>query len=300
MRGIVSDHELTSPSTLQETLALLSDDPGEVRPIAGGTDVMVELAAGVLRHRRWVNIWQHDELRGIGVGEDTITVRALTTYSEVRAHDVLSREFPMLGQAAAESGAWAIQNRGTIGGNIVNASPAADTPPALLVYDAKLILLSSRGERVVPYRDFHTGYKQMQREPDELLSGVVLPRDPWLVGPDSRALQRYRKVGTRKAQAISKVCLAALGVVEQGKVVVFRLAFGSVAAVPLACTAAEAVAVGSAADATLADRVAAALTGQVLPLDDVRSTARYRARVAENLAREFATDLANGLTGFAR
>lgn len=300
MRGIISDHELHSPATLAETLALLSEAPGEVRPLAGGTDVMVELAAGALTHRRWVNIWQHDELRGIEYDDDRVVIGGLTTYTDVRNHDVLSREFPMLGQAASESGAWAIQNRGTIGGNIVNASPAADTPPALLAYDAQLVLLSSRGERLVPYRGFHTGYKQMQCEPDELVSAVVLPRAPYLAttGPGG-ALHRYRKVGTRKAQAISKVCLAGLGVVEGGEVRVFRLAFASVAAIPLECSAVHDAVIGTAADATLPDRVVAAMAGQVTPIDDIRSTARYRAQVAENLAREFAQDLVDGVTGFS-
>jgi len=291
MRAVVPDYELAAPETLAETLALLADGAGEVRPLAGGTDVMVELAAGKLGHRRWVSIWQHDELRGIEVTDDQVVLGALTTYTDVRAHDVLSAEFPMLGQAAAESGAWAIQNRGTVGGNIVNASPAADTPPALLAYDAQLRLLSASGERVVPYAGFHTGYKQMQRRPEELVAGVILPRRA------GSALHRYRKVGTRKAQAISKVCLAAVGVVEGGTVKHLRMAYGSVAPVPLHCSDVEALA-GRPADDTFPDAVVAAVRKQVTPIDDVRSTARYRVTVAENLARDFAADLVAGRTGF--
>lgn len=302
MRGIVSEHELVAPASLSETLALLSSAPGEVRPLAGGTDVMVELAAGSLRAARWVSIWHHDELRGIEVTDRAVVIGGLTTYSEVREHPVLSSEFPMLGQAAADSGAWAIQNRGTIAGNIVNASPAADTPPALLAYDARLHLLSSRGRRSVPYRGFHTGYKVMDRMPDELVAAIELPRAPWLAarGDGPRALHRYWKVGTRKAQAISKVCLAALGVVQDGKVAHLRLAFGSVAPIPLQCTIAEDSLQGTAADASVADRLAAAVVQQIAPIDDVRSTARYRLRVAENLARHFAGDLVAGHTGVAR
>lgn len=299
MKGIVSDFELTTPASLEETLALLAEAPGTVRPLAGGTDVMVVLAAGGLKHRRWVDIRRHAELRGIEVSADHVTVGALTTYSEVRADALLTDEFPMLGRAAALSGAWAIQNRGTLGGNIVNASPAADSPPALLAYDAQLVLVSSRGERTVDYRGFHTGYKQMQCQPDELIRAIVLPRRPWLAsqGTDGpRALHRYRKVGTRKAQAISKICLAALGVVDGGTVQHLRLALGSVAAVPLDCTAVQTAVEGTPADATLGDRIVAALGEQVTPIDDVRSTAAYRMRVAENLARDFADDLVAGKT----
>lgn len=292
MRAVVPDYELAAPDTLAETLALLAEAKGEVRPLAGGTDVMVELAAGKLKHKRWVSIWQHDELRGIEVTDDQVAIGALTTYTDVREHAVLSAEFPMLGQAAAESGAWAIQNRGTVGGNIVNASPAADTPPALLAYDAQLRLVSAAGERVVPYAGFHTGYKQMERRPDELVAAVILPRRSW------PALHRYRKVGTRKAQAISKVCLAAFGVVQAGKVEHIRIAFGSVAPIPLACSKVEALA-GHPADDTLPDAVVAAVLEHVTPIDDVRSTAGYRVAVAKNLARDFAVDLAAGRTGFS-
>lgn len=298
MRGIVANHELAVPPTLQQTLAMMAQAPGEVRPFAGGTDIMVELAAGVLSHRRWVSIWHHDELRGIEVRDAQVRVGALSTYSEIRAHPVLAAEFPMLGQAASESGAWAIQNRGTLGGNIVNGSPAADSPPALLAYDAQLELRSVRGTRIVPYADFHTGYKTMQRAPDELVVAVVLPRRAWLrPGASPGALHTYRKVGTRKAQAISKVCIAALGVLEGNIIKHVRIAFASVAAIPLACTQAQDAVIGTPADATLPDRLAAALAGQVTPIDDVRSTARYRARVAENLVRGFASDLAAGKTG---
>lgn len=298
MRGIVSDHALFAPASLDETLALLAQ--GNVRPLAGGTDVMVELAAGKLPPGRWVSIWQHDELRGITVRPDEIVFGALTTYSDVRAHEVVARELPMLVQAASESGAWAIQNRGTLGGNIVNASPAADSPPALLAYEAQLELLSTQGRRRVPYAGFHTGYKQMQRRPDELVAAIVVPRRPWLdpQGTDGpRALHVYTKVGTRKAQAISKVCVAALGVVEGGAVRHFRAALGSVAPVVLEARQTAAALEGSPADASLGDRAADAIAKEIAPIDDVRSTAGYRARVSANLLRDIGRMLAAGETG---
>src|SRR5207253_8152473 len=147
-------------------------------------------------------IWNLKELRGIDVSNEQITLGALTTYTEVQANRVLREEFPMLCQAAKETGGIAIQNRGTLGGNIVNASPAADSPPALLAYDAELELVSKEGERRIPYSGFHIGYKQMEIQPGELLRAIRLPRG------GERLTNYYRKVGTRKAQAISKTCFA--------------------------------------------------------------------------------------------
>src|SRR5687768_11954461 len=162
MRAYVPGYQLTTPASLDDTLALLGDDPGVWRPFAGGTDLMVLLEAGRLPHRNYVNIWPLSELRGIEVTETHVTLGALTTYTDVQAHEVLRSEFPMLCQAASETGGLAIQNRGTLGGNIVNASPAADSPPALLAYDAEIELVSNRGARWLPYDGFHTGYKQMK------------------------------------------------------------------------------------------------------------------------------------------
>src|SRR5262249_51409398 len=144
------------PRDLAEALALLGAEP-DLRPIAGGTDLMVLFASGKLPYRRLLNIWPLRELRGATIGDRAVTLGALTTYSEIQAHALLCEEFPMLRQAASETGGWAIQNRGTLGGNIANASPAADSTPALLGYGAELVLLSAAGARTVAYADFHTG-----------------------------------------------------------------------------------------------------------------------------------------------
>jgi CO/xanthine dehydrogenase FAD-binding subunit len=267
MRSNVPMYELRTPKSLTEALGLLS----EWRPFAGGTDLMVLFEAGKLQHRRFVNIWPIPELRGIHVTPDSITLGALTTYTEIREQAILNREFPLLAEAAKNTGGVATQNRGTIGGNIVNASPAADSPPALLVYDAELELISARGSRRLAYRDFHTGYKQMRMEPDELLASITLRRDTagWR--------QTYRKVGTRMAQAISKVCFAAVQDRATGET---RIAFASVAPVPLRCVRTEqAIAAG-------ADPLAA-VAAEMSPIDDIRSVAAYRRRVAQNLLRDF-------------
>jgi CO/xanthine dehydrogenase FAD-binding subunit len=282
VRAQVSSYELVSPAGLAEALRLLDESPGAYRPLAGGTDLMVLFAAGTLKHRRFVDLWGLDELRGIAVDDRTFTMGALTTYTEVQAHAVLQREFPMLCRAGFETGGVAIQNRGTIGGNIVNASPAADSPPALLAYEAELELLSAKGSRWVPYDTFHTGYKQTLLAPNEIVSRVRLPR----VSDPSSRLHYYRKVGPRKAQAISKVCFA--GCAEPGGSKV-RIAIGGVAPIVPRCYRTERALEGGGADRL--EAATRAFAEEIAPIDDVRSSARYRRRVAENLLADFATRL---------
>ena len=280
MRAFLPDYRLRQAATLDEAVGLLADQPGTWRPLAGGTDVMVQLAAGALAHRQYVSLWGIRELRRIDVDADIVTLGALTTFSDILRHDVLRSEFPLLGRAAADTGGFANQNRGTIGGNIANASPAADTPPALLVYDAQLELTSVRGRRAVSYERFHTGYKQMDLAPGELITAVRLPRRRgWY--------QHYRKVGARRAQAISKVCLAAAALVESGRIADIRLALGSVAPTVVRAFGAEAILRGAAVGPEALERAGAALAGELTPIDDVRSTATYRRQVAVNMLGEF-------------
>src|ERR1044072_3793486 len=176
MRAYVPSYQLISPATLSEALDALSQDNDSWKPFAGGTNLMVLLEAGKLPHQNYVNIWHLNELRGIEVTDDQVILGALTTYTEVQSHPVLQSEFPMLCEAARETGGIAIQNRGTLGGNIANASPAADSAPALVAYDAALELIAKTGGRRVPYLSFHRGYKQMDMRPDELLRAIRLAR----------------------------------------------------------------------------------------------------------------------------
>ncbi len=191
----------------------------------------------------------------------------------------------MLCQAASETGGLAIQNRGTLGGNIVNASPAADSPPALLAYNAELELLSVHGSRWVPYQGFHTGYKQTIMQPDELLARIRLPR----LWPDVH--HYYRKVGTRKAQAISKVCLAATARVNDGTLDHIRIALGSVAPIPLRCRKTEDALRGAVLDEAIIKNARAELANEIVPIDDIRSTKDYRLRVSQNLLEDFLRQL---------
>ena len=242
---------------------------------------MVLLEAGKLPHRNYVNIWGLKELRGIEATDSHITLGALTTYTDVQSHPILQSEFPMLCQAASETGGLAIQNRGTLGGNIVNASPAADSPPALLAYDAEIELISTGGSRWLPYRAFHTGYKQMLIAPNELLARVRMPRNT------RNATQYYRKVGTRKAQAISKVCLAALAKLDDNQISDVRIAFGSVAPIVLRCTQTEDAIRGEKANTDTIKLGCAMLEKEISPINDIRSTADYRLQVAKNLLTDF-------------
>jgi CO/xanthine dehydrogenase FAD-binding subunit len=281
MRAYLPAYELISATQLQEALGVLANEPGVWRPFAGGTDLMVLLEAGKLPHKKYLNIWNLPELRGIEVTASQVTLGALTSYTEVQQEKVLQTEFPMLCQAASETGGLAIQNRGTLGGNIVNASPAADSPPALLAYDAELELVSLAGARWVPYHGFHTGYKQMVIRPDELLTRIRLPRS-------SEKLQHYyRKVGTRKAQAISKVCFAGTAQVRAAKIDDLRIALGSIAPVPLRCVQTEDALRGSELNKTSIDRAKAVLANEILPIDDIRSTRNYRQQVSLNLLEDF-------------
>src|SRR5437016_377729 len=283
MRAFVPDYEMVAPPRLGDALRMLKDEPGVWKPFAGGTDLMVLLEAGKLPQKNYLNIRELNELRGIEVTEGRVTIGALTTYTEIQTNPVLQNEFPMLCQAASETGGLAIQNRGTLGGNIVNASPAADSPPALLAYDAELELISRDGERRIPYSKFHTGYKQMDIRPDELLRAIRLPRAA------NRLTHYYRKVGTRKAQAISKVCFAAVGSMTDGKIETVRIALGSIAPIPLRCVQTENALRNQTIDSMAAAR--AIFASEISPIDDLHSTRDYRLRVSLNLLEHFIDEL---------
>jgi CO/xanthine dehydrogenase FAD-binding subunit len=208
----------------------------------------------------------------------------LTTYTDLLEHSVIRTDFPLLCEAAAQTGGVATQNRGTLGGNIGNASPAADTPPALLVYEAELELLSASGARRVPYDRFHTGYKTSVLAPGEIIARIHLPRrEGWTT--------TFRKIGTRRAQAIAKICFAGAAEVDGRTVRDVRIAFGSVAPTVVRARNAE----GSLRGRDLTDEAATAaveaLAADITPIDDIRSTARYRLEVAGRLLAEFLSAL---------
>ena len=274
MRGDVPACVVKVPGSLEEALAALAQEPW--RPLAGGTDLMVPFAAGRLGDTRFLSLQRLDALRGISVTATEVIFGTLATFMAVRQEPAVRRLLPNLVESARVTGAVAIQNRATLGGNLANASPAADSPPSLLAYAAEVELSSLRGARWLPYAEFHTGYKRTALAPDELLTRIRVPVP--LPG-----FHFYRKVGTRAAQAVSKVCLAAFARVEDGFVREFRIGLGSVAATPVRAYRAEAAVLGRPV-AELSLRAAReALMEDISPIDDLRSTAHYRRTVAGNV-----------------
>jgi len=264
MQGTIAGRELLQPRSLGDAVKMLRDE-GPLVPLAGCTDLYVALNFGTLRPTRFLNLWNLDALRGIETRGNALRIGALTTYTEIITSAAIRRRLPMLAAAAREVGGVQIQNRGTLGGNVANASPAGDTLPVLAAADATVVLTSAGGTRRVPFTAFYTGYRQTVRRPDELISAIEIPA--------IRGRQWFRKVGTRAAQAISKVVIA--GVVGDQ----IRVALGSVAPTVIRAARTEAALAGGAsiaeAQRTLADEIA--------PIDDIRSTAEYRRRVAANL-----------------
>jgi CO/xanthine dehydrogenase FAD-binding subunit len=285
MKGFLPDYRLERAQSLTGALTRLKDEPGRWRPLAGGTDLMVLFAAGALQDQALLDLSLIPELRGIRETGAELVFGALATFIDVQECAAAHRYLPNLVKSARATGALAIQNRGTLGGNIANASPAADTPPSLLAYGAEVDLVSLRGVRSLPYDRFHLGYKKMDLAQDELLLAIRVPK------PTGRSFHYYRKVGTRQALAITKVSLSGWVRVEAGVVAEIRLGLGSVGPTPVRARRAEAALMGR----PLADLpVAAAQTAlqeDISPMDDIRSSAHYRRVTAGNLLGQMLREL---------
>ena len=264
----LSSLSLLRPPSLHDALHMLRDE-GPLTPIAGCTDVYVNLHFGLAKAQRYIDLWPIPELRGIAADGAAMRIGALTTYSELIRSPLVRRRIPMLVAAAREVGGRQIQHRGTIGGNIANASPAGDALPVLAAADAIILLQSASGERRVPFAEFFTGYRKTARRTDELIVAVEIPK--------IEGRQYWRKVGTRRAQAISKVMCAAV----RGPFV--QVALGSVAPTVVRLPETERI---LSSRGTLAD-AQAALKREITPIDDVRSTAEYRREVSANLLADF-------------
>ena len=273
MRTAISPLTLLEPKSLREALVLLRDEAPLV-PLAGCTDVYVNLNFGTSKDRRFLNLRPLDELRKIEMRDGRLSIGALATYTQMIRSPLVRRRLPILAAAAREIGGLQIQNRGTLGGNVANASPAGDTLPVLAVAEAVLVLESAGGTRRVAFNSFYTGYRQSVKRPDELIAAVEIPSVP--------GRQWFRKVGTRAAQAISKVVMAAVRAPGP------RLALGSVAPTVIRLPRTEAVlaAGGSIAEAR------ETLAREIQPIDDLRSTAEYRRRVCGNLLERFWSETA--------
>jgi CO/xanthine dehydrogenase FAD-binding subunit len=285
MRGNAEAHELMAPGSLAGVLELMAGAPGEWTPIAGGTEIMVAHAAGRLREKKLVSLWGIGELRFIETSGDSIAIGAGTTFRDLRTHAAVQGRAPLLAKAAAWIGSIANQSRATIGGNLVNGSPAADSSPVLLVCDAEVELISMRGRRRMPYSSFHTGYKRNAMAADELLYAVHVPLR------FSQHEQYLRKVGTRRAMAISKVALAGTALVKAGVVSEIRLAAASLAPFPARLYKTEAALLDRRVNSVVIREAQETLMEEAKPIDDIRSTAAYRSRVAVNLLGEFLNEL---------
>ena len=268
MRTAISSLELIEPRSLKHALGVLRDHE-RVIPLAGCTDIYVLLNLGATPGTRFLDLWGLDELRGITEERGRVSIGALTTFAEIIRSPVVRRRVPMLVSAAREIGAVQIQNRGTIGGNVANASPAGDSLPVLAAADAEVVLRSANGARRVPFREFYTGYRSTARRPDEIIAALEIP--------PVEGKQWFRKVGTRAAQAISKVVMAAVRASRP------RIALGSVAPTVVRLPRTEALLAGGGS----IEEARALMLTEIAPIDDIRSTAEYRRRVAANLLEAF-------------
>ncbi len=285
MRGNAAEHELVAPGSLTAVLDLIAAAPGQWTPIAGGTELMVAFAAGRLTASKLVNLWGVEELRFIDTKPDEVVIGAGSTFSDLRSSATVAADFPLLEKSASWIGSIANQTRATLGGNLVNGSPAADSSPALLVYDAEIELISIRGKRRMPYCEFHTAYKQNAMTADELLYAVHLPRR------FAQHRQYLRKVGTRRAMAISKVALGATALIKDASIAEIRVAAASLAPFPARLFNTEAVLAGQTLTPDLTERARQALLAEAQPIDDIRSNAQYRKSVGANLLEEFLLSL---------
>jgi len=290
MRSNVAQFDLSAPPSLDAVLAQLAAEPGKHTPIAGGTELMVALNTGRLTQHSLVSIHHLKELRFIRAEKDAIHIGSGATFTDIRNSAEIAANLPLLIQSASWTGTIANQNRATLGGNICNASPAADTPPALLAYGATITLISAAGKRTLPYIDFHLSYKKTVLRPNELVHSVTVPRD------FSGYRQYIRKVGTRNALAISKIALAGLAKLDGDKLADIRLGAASLTDRPVRCSATEAALMGKSIGPKSTDTTIrsarAALASETHTIDDIRSTAKYRAAVAGNLLEEFLRSLA--------
>jgi CO/xanthine dehydrogenase FAD-binding subunit len=272
VRIAVSGLDTRTASSVNEALTILREE--RRTPIAGATDVYVALNFGTLVPRQFLDIWALDELRTIFVHQDKLVIGALASYTTLMQSHLVAERVPMLADASRMVGGVQIQNRGTLGGNIANGSPAADGVPVLAAVDATVVMRSLDGERRVPMNSFYTGYRATVMKPDELIVAVEIP--------PIDGKQWFRKVGTRAAQAISKIVMAAVRSSSP------RIALGSVAPTVVRARMTE----QALAEGASIEEASQILGQEIAPIDDVRSTADYRRRVSMNLLKKFWADTA--------
>jgi CO/xanthine dehydrogenase FAD-binding subunit len=273
---------LIRPTSARQAVEAYAQTPGAL-PLAGGTDVMVAWNAGLLNHRTVLDLSAVEQWGGIHPGKGSLRIGAMATHSEIQADPIVLRDFFLLAKSCRTVGAAQIQNRGTLGGNIANASPAGDTFPALAVYEARVLAVCSQGWREIPFLEVFIGVKKTSLRPAELIEAVeidFLSRQP--------ARQFFRKVGTRLAQAISKTVAAGLLWLDcSGRVEEMRFALGSMAPTVRRLKAAENFVRGKKLTKDVIEQTVGLLNRDVSPIDDLRSNQEYRLQVSRNLLKGF-------------
>jgi xanthine dehydrogenase small subunit len=294
LSAMTFDPIVQSPTSLAEAYARLSQRGDGVKIIAGGTDLMVLMNAHVLDAQEFLDIWHVDELRGITDDGETLRIGALTTYTQLIKSELIQQNVPSLVAASRTIGAIQIQNRGTIGGNIVNASPAGDSLPVLAAYDAEIEIGSTRGIKRVPFNQFYTGYRRSVLESDELVLAVRLPK------LQEGEVDFFCKVGTRRAQAISKTVIAAKSRVDDQRINSISIAVGSVAPTVVRAYQTESLLAGSVITTELMDNARKMIAQEITPITDLRSTEHYRRTVTGNILVKFLRQLTERSDCFAR
>ena len=283
-----------SPRTLAEAYTVLAGRGGAVKVIAGGTDLMVLMNAHMLEAISFLDIWRIDELRGITDEGGTIRIGALTTYTELIRSPLVREHVPALVAASRTIGAIQIQNRGTIGGNVVNASPAGDSLPVLAAYDAEIEVGSERGVRNIDYNEFYTGYRQTTLAPDELVIAIRVPK---LKGGEQ---DFFWKVGTRRAQAISKTVMAARAKVTNGIIESIAIGVGSVAPTVIRARQTEKLLTGATLSPEIMEHAKQTIAREVTPITDLRSTEHYRRTVTGNVLVKFLRQYCDSLNSLSQ
>lgn len=275
------------PATLQEALKLMADEKTRGRPLAGGTDLMVQWESGVLpMPERAVSIKHLPELRAIEETDADVVIGAAVTHMQIRRSPLTQQYLPSLVDAAATIGGFQIQTMGTIGGSVANASPAGDLAPSLMITDGAVVVASVRGEREIPICAFWTGYRKTDMQPDEIIVRFRLPKMP------ANHREIWRKLGPRQAQAISKVMGSCRGCVEGGVVKSFRVAIGSIAPTCIRLTDVEQWIEGKTVNEDTLSEAEQRTSAGIKPIADIRSTAEYRKWVTGRIVRGFLEQLA--------
>ncbi|MCI0525056.1 MAG: xanthine dehydrogenase family protein subunit M [Acidobacteria bacterium] len=270
------DSLVVSPASLDEAYEYMAEFGSHAKIIAGGTDLMVLMNGGQLDHKEFIDIWRLNELRGVSDEGETIRIGALTTFTQLIKSPLIQRHIPALAAASRTIGAIQIQNRGTIGGNIVNASPAGDSLPVLAAFDAEVEIGSIRGVRRAGFNHFYSGYRKTVMEPDEILLAIRSRK----LKPNERSF--FFKVGARRAQAISKIVIAVNAEITGDVINSIKIGLGSVAPTVIRAIQTESLLTNASLSETNIDQARNAISLEVAPITDVRSTEHYRRQITGN------------------